>query len=251
MRQIHPVSFHEKFVASGVYTYLRGMQPTGTLEYWTIHQLPDGSQFVRADQDGRKEDGVSILMEVLHIPDNKGGHIERFDAHFYAEKEKMMFGTEAQVRCVFFDDYVQISTRVENYERESIEMTLPRNYVVGLPVIVTLGFTITGIHDTKAATPVFGLEWGQSRETALSGRLNMLSVRYSGTSERYVAGHEIVTREYSVYPPLFGSTPQTFDEPFETVWLDEHQILVEREDSAGERVVLTQYARRPEPSRNP
>ena len=77
MRQLHPVSLHEKFLASGLYTHLRDERPAAT-EEWTIHELPDGSQIVRVDIEDNAEQSraMTILIEAWRTSEAK---VERFD----------------------------------------------------------------------------------------------------------------------------------------------------------------------------
>src|SRR5689334_18082487 len=72
MRMIHDPSPDETLVAQGRYNYLRQGAPTGLIEYWSLSQLPDGREIVRADVDARAVRGAtSLLTHLLRDTDGK------------------------------------------------------------------------------------------------------------------------------------------------------------------------------------
>jgi len=53
VRMLHPVRPEEKLICRGEYRYTIDDQPTGDVELFQITHLPDGTEVVRADIDGR------------------------------------------------------------------------------------------------------------------------------------------------------------------------------------------------------
>ena len=70
MRVLHAVTMQETFVASGTYVYRRDGEILKGSEQFTIHEQPDGGQFIRIDYDWREMDGTSQLVEALTDPTN-------------------------------------------------------------------------------------------------------------------------------------------------------------------------------------
>jgi|GEM_PF-1755336 len=68
MRVLHAVTLQETFVASGSYVYRRDGEILKGSEQFTIHEQPDGGQFIRIDYDWRDMDGTSQLVEALTDP---------------------------------------------------------------------------------------------------------------------------------------------------------------------------------------
>src|SRR5687767_14762568 len=85
MRHIHPIGFHEKFVASGRYNHYRYGTLAGLVETWSIHELPDHSSLVRVDWDGRNDETFrdSMLLEALYEPGLTGEKLNRLEVHAY------------------------------------------------------------------------------------------------------------------------------------------------------------------------
>ncbi|MEO1288295.1 MAG: hypothetical protein AAFV93_11045, partial [Chloroflexota bacterium] len=84
MRRLHAVSPNEVFVASGDYRTWRDGQPLKISEKFTVHELQGGALLYRVDEDGRDEDGLTILSEALISPDKQ---FERFNVQSYNAKD--------------------------------------------------------------------------------------------------------------------------------------------------------------------
>ncbi|MCI0353047.1 MAG: hypothetical protein L0Z53_26810, partial [Acidobacteriales bacterium] len=125
MRQIHPVGFHEKFVASGEYTYYgeNGVE-RAISDNWSIHELPDGSQKVRVDWETREGFWVD-LIDALLKPEQSGKQIERFEISAYATDWR---SAHIRANFIFFEDHVAVGRTYNDEPRENEELNLPSEY---------------------------------------------------------------------------------------------------------------------------
>jgi len=96
MRRLHATGRRERFVASGVYHAGDGLR-----EYWSIHEVGGGAQFIRVDRDGRACGRRSLLQEALR---NAKGNLERVDQQLYGLSGHL----EARLRCTRFQNAVEI-----------------------------------------------------------------------------------------------------------------------------------------------
>lgn len=137
MRYLHPVQGHEKFVASGIYKFFKDGVELRNTEEWTIHEHPDGEQFIRVDADSRFEDGKSILLEALINTDKE---IVRFDVSYNNPKFEGGIKT-LQATFSIDDDVLQIGSTMNGAEREYREMALQKFTVIDLPFLIFRGRT--------------------------------------------------------------------------------------------------------------
>ena len=222
MRRLHVVGKHEKFVASGVYKVYAGDQPTGLIEYWSIHEVGDGAQFVRVDVDGRDFDGNSTLLEALLNPD---GHFERVDAHSYDTGASH----PAKVSFTFFADRVEILQTVENDVREmAVDLPLGYHPVIDSRLLTGLAIANPDLHDvtTSYFLPVL-------KKPVLTWTIVDIELQALGDREIQVAGRDIAVSGYGWDSDM-------------TVWIDRDGVAVQIE-TLSENALLTQYGRRPEP----
>lgn len=202
MRYLHHVSANEKFVASGVYQQYQGETLTKYQEAWSMHQVGDGAQLIRIDQDARYTGAWSRLAEILVSPDER---IERVNILFAQS------GTEATYKrmktdYVFLDDYVQIARRIDDGEPEYTEIEIVSPVFVRL-LDFSLMWGTSLLKSTAGQTaelPVFvpfhkpGLPPGQvvkgqlpeiessTPETLQIGRKMVQSVRYQTKGNRVI-----------------------------------------------------------------
>ena len=224
MRQLHPVSFHERFVASGVYLFFQDGAPTGDVEHWTLHEPGAGAWTVRADHDGRDGTGANWLFEGLYNCAHR--RFERFDLS--------LFGTQhTDAKFIFEPDAVQISLRLDGVAQERLDVALPAAYVTRAPALVADGLVIaghtTGLSFVPALDSAAGLVHG--------GALEAAAVEPLGSESLTVAGHVIDARAYR----LRGDRGEDF-----TCWLDQHDIQLRRQSPTGLTALLSQYVHRPE-----
>jgi hypothetical protein len=239
MRTLHQVRLHEKFIASGVYQYMKDAQPAGVLEHWSIHQLPDASQIIRVDRDGRQSAfRISLLSETLRAAD---GHIERSDIRLYYPAAEVM--QEARATYNFTAAQVEIGRMPNAGERFDEVMALPPN-----TVIYPLGRIFTGSvikqlvaqHDGKAMVFVPNITDLRS-ERLLVGIVEERSARLLGDETIEFNNKTVATKRYQF---IGGSYTQ--DAMF---WVDEQDTLIRYRYPAPDdhtwTVILTQYARKP------
>lgn len=132
MRQIHPTRFHEKFVASGVYVHYEDEQPTGALEYWSIHELPDGARLIRVDEQGRERADYTLL-EVWR---SAAGAVERYDVHSYRSADTYK---HLRAEYLFYPDYVSLTCEIDGIHRHA-DAPLPPGYAALPPLTLFCGF---------------------------------------------------------------------------------------------------------------
>lgn len=244
MRYIHPVGLPEKFVASGVYTYYRNAEPTGLIEIWNIYQLPDNAYLVRIDWDGRKDAAFqsSILLEAWYAPDELGENLGRLEMYAYGAS----FDPVKVVRSsyTFFDDFVQISRKLDDRPAIIDEQAWSPDWVF-LPAGTQLltGFA-TARYALRADTVVktFYNQHHFKDDTAFEAYFSQAQVRFIAQEQLTVAHKTYAAHRYEWLSPNMELAPE------EIVWLDENNVLIQHETPRlGSNVILTQYARRPEP----
>lgn len=151
MRVLHPVTIREKPVASGTYRYLRGGELLKGEEHFSIHELADGSWFVRIDYDWRVLDGTSQLIEALIDPLASGGRFQRIVAQLHSP------AGIAKETMDFHADRVLIGISGVEGERQDLEIALTPSYRVVMLKTTLLGITASRWPgEPGAALPAFG-----------------------------------------------------------------------------------------------
>jgi len=225
MRQLHPVSFHEHFVASGTYTFFQNDVPTGDVEHWTLHEPGAGAWTIRADHDGRDGTGANWLFEGFYNCTRR--RIERFDLSLYG-------ASHTEAKFIFESDELEISLRLDGGVKDLLDIPLPPAYVVRSPALVADGLVVGGDSRTIAAfAPALeiaaGLVQGGALETTTVARLADEPIE--------VADRRLDARVYRVH----GDRGSDF-----TCWLDAYDIQLCHQSASGLTAVLTQYVHRPE-----
>jgi hypothetical protein len=235
MRQINPVGRREQFVASGVYTHYAGdNEPTGEVEYWSIHELPDKSHLIRVDWDGRLVSQTSVLSEALRDSDS---HIERFNVRYYqAETGRIK---KAKATYIFFSDKVSIGYSVDDALLQHVEMELPANVLVDFGGYLSKGLVISHLME-YAEAPVFSPDWiDDADDNFLWGKIDVQRAVQTGTDTLTLSGKPISAKRFQL---------RSIDSDDKSVWwLDAHHIPVQKTYDGNLSAVLTQYARRLEP----
>jgi hypothetical protein len=247
MRQIHPVGFQEKFVASGTYTHYRDDKPSGLVERWTIHELPDQSQLVRVDWDGRADEihHDTMLLETLYSAGTPGKKLERLEIHAFgaaAQQVKVVNLKTVKASYIFFEDHVQVIRVLDNQPPLIHESEWSPEWVVRpAGTRLLMGFAIARYAvqpGTKIET--FFYEPSYQDNTAFEGHFCYEIVRFVAEEDLEIAGKSYPAQKYE------WLTPETL-KPESNVWLDEHNVLLRHESLwVDGDVILTQYARRPE-----
>lgn len=215
MRQLHPVSFRERFVASGTYTFFQDAVPTGDVEHWTLHEPGQGAWTVRADHDGRAGSGTSWLFEGLY--DGERRRFERFDLSLYGAQH-----TDA--KFIFEPGEVQISLRVDGVARDQFVIPVPTDAAPQPPALVGAYLFIPGVVDSLQ---VFMPELDFAAGLVRGGTVETLSVEYRDTEPLVIS--------------VYGERAL-----FADISLDQHDILLHWETPTGLAAHLSQYVHRPE-----
>lgn len=244
MRYIHPVGQHETFVASGTYRYWIEGRPTGALEHWSIHEMPDGAGFIRIDSDHREMDGRSRLMEAWRNPN---GQIERFEVYAYGKPAEHH---EVKATYLFEADKVLVR-RVINHDdthAEALEIDLPKgDYLVEPKATLFEGITLAALFAHQPTLlPIF--------RAFVSVLPDVPSLEYFGTypapelirlhgEETLTLGqHAHLVQHYSVQRQYEGKPMRVGGYHF---WLDSHGILLKGDLANGHQVEqLERYAHR-------
>ncbi len=237
MRQLHPVSLQEKFVASGRYIYYRNHELAGITEAWAIHELPDGSQIVRVDRETRSDSHMMVLLvEAL-----RSGKVEvgRFDTRLYSLRGAVK--RELRTSCTFFDGQVQIIQSIDRAQSHYEEISLPESAIICPPTLVFLGPVIPYIAEKDPEISIFTLRFPDA-----DSQLPIAEVVHHKVE---VVGHgmlEIGGKSYDVagYHCLGGGYDAR-----SVFWVDTHSSIVQYEMKHDDYVYqarLTEYARRPD-----
>lgn len=225
MRKLHVVSPNEKFVASGEYRYWRGDELVNVVEKFTIHELSGGAMLYRVDEDGRTEDGLSILSEALINPEKQ---FERFNVQSDNPKDADLQNFKADY--IFNPEYVQIGQQIPNKERTYEEFPLIEGCQVYIKQTLYMGLTIARILKNDNKAQVFAPKLLSSGETILQ----KIIVKELNSVEIEIGRRTISTRKYQIADDVF-------------YWLDEHNIPIQRQyihDGDMYQVKIANYAHR-------
>jgi hypothetical protein len=240
MRALHQVRPHETFVASGVYYYFEDEKPSGMVEHWSIYQLPDQSQIVRVDRDGRDSPSkTSLLIETLRSADGK---IERCDIRFYyPNSEKKM--QEARATYNFTDEHVEIGRILGSHERIDEVVKLPLQTVIYLLAHILTGDVIKRLaaRENEKGFVFLPRIADLNDSQLLGGLVEERSAHFLGDETIDINGKVYATHHYQ----FIGGNYQESS----SFWLDDHDVLVRyRYQSSDQHIwttILKQYARRP------
>lgn len=243
MRYLHPVGIQERFVASGIYIHYQDGNPTGTVEHWSIHEMPDGAQKIRVDDDWRETDGSSVLIEAWRSPYAEGGRIERFDLHAFGGKNDPI--KEVRATFQFFGDHAEIGHTVNNGTRQQLEIDLPQDYIVAPESLIFGGFEVAML----AVNPGYQFPVVSYLPTFYSAATTFRPTVYE-QSAVFLRDESISIDVHTYAAHCFEQYSPSSDQKF-PLWTDEHDILL-KFISADQRhsAILTRYARRVEPHRS-
>ncbi len=222
MRRLHAVGKHEKFVASGLYAYQENGVTIGLQEHWSIHEVGGGAQFIRVDIDGRNYDGHSTLIEALRSPE---GWFERIDQQIFEQINTKPF----KLSHTFFDEHIELVVR---HDGRRIEETIPMPTPYGLFLHSQLlaGFTLK--HALRH-----------------SDKVMLLHIIVQDGSLSWLRFETVVTALKSAMIRVDGRELSSYCYEWQdevTACIDQFDVTLHAENLTGQ-VLLTQYARRPEP----
>jgi len=154
----------ETFVASGTYVYRRDGEILKGSEQFTIHEQPDGGQFIRIDYDWREMDGTSQLVEALTDP-SKALLYSRVVAQLQASSR-----TKRETYD-FYPDKVLIGITGGGGKRLDLEQPLTAGYVPLFLKTALIGLTVLHWPADGTASVFGGYRDDQERTLAYDARL--------------------------------------------------------------------------------
>lgn len=235
MRVLHAVKPHEQFVASGIYQHQENGGAVGTIEQWSIHQLPDGAHLFRVDYDAREERSLTILVEALSTPGDDS-RFERFDTHLISVTGQPFH--KARLTTTFSEDGALIGIAINSGEMGYHEMAFAPGALVYPPGHVFAGALVKQLITQDPPTPIFSLLTEKlDNDMTISEVHALCSI---DPASIILGGRQFTLRCFT----LAGSNPALNG----VFCLNEHDILMRRTelDEVGqERVIaLTEYAHR-------
>jgi len=242
MRQIHPIGFQEKFVASGIYKYGYtddAQKPLKIIEHWSIHQLPDESHLIRSDWDARDEFGESRLVEILRNSEANDRRVERFDIYRYLQFASTFnnYPKVTKASYIFFEDYVQIGRKTDDDRPQQTEIHFTKNVYVNPGVHADQRFVLELAEQRTVNVAVFHPNFVLDSSEALDGVIKDCSASSLGLEILTILERPLTARHYQL---------KCAEEIRTDYWFDEYGTLL-RYDKGVMRALLVQYARRPEP----
>ena len=213
MRYLHPVQAHERFLASGCYRFCKDGLPLRKTEMWSMHIHPDGETFVRVDADARAKEGKSILLEALSSAD---GELVRLDIRY--ENDAFAGGIKRlRATYQFMEERLQVGFALNGAERRYVEMALPPNTLIDVPLLVFRGRAIEKMASCAGAelslfVPMF--EHAQLFPGALQTVRS--PVELVGEANLPLAARQIKTRRYR------------YRDRAAVYWIDNQGVVIKR-----------------------
>lgn len=233
MRYLHSIQARERFLASGCYRFAKNGQTLAKTESWAIHSHPDGEKFVRVDMDARQEEGKSILAEALL---DLKGVLVRFDIRY--ENEQFEGGIK-HLRATYHrtDERLQIGYSLNGDERKYIEVDLPADALIDLPLLVFRGSTIKtlaerSVESTAVYVPM--IEHAQLFPGVL---------RHIASPVERVGDDTVFIGKRAIQASRFRYRDQAV-----SYWIDDHDLIVKRVNNFKQQemtVAISSYAAPP------
>jgi hypothetical protein len=167
VRVLHEDSPDEVIIAQGQYRYMAAGEPTGQIETWKISRLPDGTQIVRADIDGRQSPLRANL--VSHLTRDTEGRPQWLRLR-YDHGETM-----AAAHYSFQFSGVRVFRQVGGFTRREETLDVAENYELDYHPVIAHDFVWRGYPEHAKgdtwAIPLFSPEmWPPDEDETLSGR---------------------------------------------------------------------------------
>ena len=230
MRYLHAVAPHEQFVAQGTYRYHADDAPTGLLEYWTIHALPDGAWFMRVDKDGRDFDGRSELIEAWRSPD---GDIERFDVMAYGAAGDAV--QKGRATYTVEDDALHIGRTINDGERVQETLALPADYVVQPGGYIFFGYVLPQLVERAPLAMILRYGVTDPPEHSFMAAQTHPTLTFYGEADVAVDGKDRTAKQYMAGERGADGTN------WHSYYVDGHGIFL-RHESDEMQVQLERYA---------
>lgn len=233
MRHLHPVQAHERFVASGVYLFAKDGRSLEKTESWTIHELGDGSKFLRVDSDARMEEGKSLLAEVLISGEDD---IIRFDMRY--ENDQFEGGIRSlSATYNLADRILQVGYRLNGAARRYLEREIGPGALLDIPLLIMRGRTLLAL-SRCAGKPVsvFVPMFEHAQLFPGVARVVESPVTCMGCDHLTVGKRQIAARRFR------------YVDKAASYWVDEHGIVIKRVNAYQQHeftVTVNNYARRP------
>lgn len=231
MRVLHAIRSEENLVSRGQYRYLVDGESTGDVESWQVSRLPSGEEIVRADLDGRRASGASLIT---HFVRHKDGSPDWLRMRFHVD------GVNAAAQYTFDEASVRIARTADNIGQQIDIVDLPAGYVVDYHTMISQDYVWRGCKEgisEPRMVPLFSPDLWAEGEKMLRGR----ALRFEG--------HALPPETCSVPAGEFANA-QHFSIRFEDgvvakAWYDEHGTPLRWFFPARSyNFVLEQYTRR-------
>lgn len=212
MRALHPIAPQETLVCWGTYQYLKGSRSTGQIEGWSIHRLPDGTEIVRADVDGRKAPQAPDIL--THLTRNSEGQLQELSLHYRTGE------FQAKVTCDFEAGHVALTRELMDHPTRRDTVEVASGYAVDYHPIISCDYVWRGypayLQDELYAVPVFSLDIDAGGGDLLRGCALRVSIRpLEPESLTIPAGTFENAQRYQVMLP---------NDTEATVWFDQRGI---------------------------
>jgi hypothetical protein len=173
VRYLHEVEADETPVCEGQYQYLKDGEPIGQVETWQVTRLPDGSEIVRADVDGRRLLGGANL--VTHFRRDPAGRPEWL---------RMRYGrgeVNAAAHYTFEPDVIQVARQSEGFPRRQEKLDVAAGYEVDYHPVIAHDYVWRAYPERAKgkewAIPIFSPNLWKEGGEVLSGRSVRFTVR--------------------------------------------------------------------------
>jgi hypothetical protein len=215
MRQLHPVGWQEKFVASGAYAFAIDGQPTGEIEQWAIHELPDGARLTR--------------VELQHVEPNAFTLIEAWRPAGAKQSERVDMQAHRPNMPPRRASYHLAADRIDfALNEQHASVPIPDDTWLDAGALILRGAIIAQVG--RVALASIG-----PREPVPD--VTLVTIASGGVETVTLGAESYAARVYNVT----GMGNDTC-----ALWLDSHDVAL-RQTQGRLAIQLTQYVRRPEP----
>ena len=213
MRYLHPVQAHEKYQASGRYRFFKNGSELRKTEAWTIHELGDGSRFIRVDIDAQAEEGKSVLAEALQ---NADGEYLRFDIRY--ENATFEGGVKAlSASYSFADTLLQVGFSLNGTERAYMERQLPPKALIDIPLLIMRGEALMALSNQRQLeVAVFVPMYEHAQLFPGVSRMIESPVECLGEETVAVGKREMCAKRFR------------YRDQAASYWVDEHAVVLKR-----------------------
>jgi len=229
MRALRPVAQQETLVCWGAYQYFKKREPTGVVEEWSIHRLPDGVEVVRSDVDARKmPDAPDILTHFIRRADGRPKEL------ILQYRKGALY---AKATYTFHYDRVELVRDIADFATRREKIDTADNYVVDYGAVIAWDYAWRGyptyMETGTYAMPLFRLmvETEEVQDLLGGGATRIMVRPLEAASLSIPAGAFTEVRRYEVTLP---------DDQEAIGWFDQHGIPLRwsRPDGKHEFVLM-------------